>query len=233
VSGYVSGSSSYNFGSISVTPAGTAYNPFLVKYNPSTGAAIWVKSTYAGTTGTSYAYALALDSSDNIYLVGKLSNSSTVLALAAGISVSGVSNVQNGYLAKFNSSGVAQWIATVASSTANNELKYIRIDSNGNSYMAGSLNSEISYGSGVTATPAFAGANFQVVKFNSSGTPVWAKTTVTAPGISTLNGICLSGTDVLAVGRVPTTSSYDFGNGQTFTGQNATNTAILLQYGQE
>jgi hypothetical protein len=150
-------------------------------------AMVW--STYYG--GSDYEGYLpnmgsAIDASGNVYIAGTTSSSS-------GIGSGGYQNTfggynaplslygGDGYLVKFNSSGVRQW-ATYYGGT---EVDYgwsCAVDASGNVYLAGMTGSTVNiasggyqntYGGG--SVPAYqGGGDAYLVKFNSSGARQWA-----------------------------------------------------------
>lgn len=123
----------------------------LVKYD-SSGVEQWSKTW--GGTGTDTAFALALDDSGNIYVVGYTNST----GLTAG-------NYDQ-TLVKYNSSGVEQWSKTWGGTGADTATA-IALDSSNNIYVAGDTGS-----SGLTAGLA----DQTLVMYNSSGVEQWSKT---------------------------------------------------------
>lgn len=123
-------------------------NMLLVKLDPADGTPIWTR--VLGGSSSDYAYSVAVDSADGIYITGYSSSTGT----------SGNDLV----LAKYNSSGVFQWQKAL-NSTANDVGRAVATDSSNNVYVAGYTSS----------TPtSFNG--FLVAKYNSSGVIQWQRT---------------------------------------------------------
>jgi len=144
------------------TSGGTgSYDAFLVKFN-SSGVRQW--ATYYGGSENDKGISCALDASGNVYMIGSTSSTS-------GIATAGAheTTVNDGFLVKFNSSGVRQW-GTYFEGTGN----ACTTDASGNIYIVGLTNST----SGITTAGAHqtvmsgSGDAF-LVKFNSSGVKQW------------------------------------------------------------
>ena len=137
------------------------YDAFLVKFN-SSGVRQW--ATYYGGSENDKGISCALDASGNVYMIGTTSSIS-------GIATAGAheTTVNDGFLVKFNSSGVRQW-GTYFEGNGN----ACATDASGNIYIVGLTNS--------TSGIATAGAHQTVIsgsgdaflaKFNSSGVKQW------------------------------------------------------------
>lgn len=131
--------------------AGSSFSTFtgiqVAKYNTS-GTLQWQKSlTVADQSG---ANGIALDSSENVYVVGNTKASGTPFA---------------GIVAKYNSSGTIQWQRKITDSS---DVEYlgVAVDSSGDVYVAG-------YYAATTN-------NLQILKYNTSGTLQWQKSLLNA-----------------------------------------------------
>jgi len=122
------------------------YDMCLVKFD-SSGAYQWARTWDRNINDEDWAYAIALDSSNNIYLAGWSYN------------MAGDSDM---CLLKFNNYGDFQWNRTWDGVINDNDFAYdITLDSSENIYLAGST-----YNMG-------SGNDFCVVKFDSSGNYQW------------------------------------------------------------
>ena len=142
---------------------------FLIKYN-SSGTKEWTKQE--GSSGDDYAYGVAVDSSDNIYVTGYTDKK------LHGNNNSGRFDM---FLVKYNSSGARQWTKQLG--TSNNEYaSAIATDSSDNIYVTGMTwggldgSTKPSYCMGSGTVKAFNECtDIFLVKYNSSGTKQWVK----------------------------------------------------------
>lgn len=211
-------------------------NPIIVKYD-SDGNAIWARtatiSSGTAQSGTSFRD-LVIDVSGNIFVVGYQGRGATY-DYGNGIS-STPPNVSSGHamVIKYNSDGLAQWGRTVSSATSDSGFNGVTLDSWGNIYAAGYQqgNSPVNYGSGVSASATYLGANALVVKYDSTGTAKWAKTVFSGTSASAFNGIAVDNLDnIYAAGYQTGNGIFTYGVGVTATapyapGQNA----LLVKY---
>jgi hypothetical protein len=194
----------YTYGS-GVSVKGSSYDSryaVLVKYN-SSGEAQWAKTVSAassGLNGSSFD-SITVDTSGNIYVAGSQSGTST-FDYGNGVSVAGANSSvvyersSNAVLVKYNSSGEAQWAKTVSAASSVSSFNSITVDTLGNIYAAGYQNGSgtFNYGNGVNITGANSSDyNAVLVKYNSSGTPQWAKT---VPNLSYYSQFYSIATDV-------------------------------------
>ena len=143
---------------------------FLTKYN-SSGTKEWTKQE--GSSGDDFAYGVAVDSSDNIYVTGYTDKK------FHGNNNSGRFDI---FLVKYNSSGARQWTKQLG--TSNNEYaSAVATDSSDNIYVTGMTwggldgSTKPSYCMSNTNTvKAFKECTDTfLVKYNSSGTKQWVK----------------------------------------------------------
>jgi len=151
--------------------------------------ALWTQSVSTGDSSSKF-NAVAVDSSGNVYAAGYQEGNS-IYTYSPGIFAQGTASFKdyqstpyNVVLVKYDSSGTAQWAKTVSTATDDKygDDKYgyaifnaVAVDSSGNVYAAGYQrwgNIIYTYGPGVSAQSA----GCVVVKYNSSGTAQWAKT---------------------------------------------------------
>ncbi len=134
------------------------FDIFVLKLN-SSGTFQWVK-TYAGDH-VDYPYAIAVDSSSNVYITGYFVSSD--IDFGSGSLNSGAGSKL--FVLKLNSSGTFQWVNT--SSSPNSPGYDITVDSSSNVYITGSFDFTVDFGGG-DVTPA-GGNDIFVLKLNSSG----------------------------------------------------------------
>ena len=121
---------------------------FIIKYNNS-GTVQW--SRYFGISVADTAGSIAIDSSDNIYIVGTNELGAPTYTREAS-------------LAKFNSSGTLLWERELTSSGNNTQGVSVAVDSSDNPVICGNTNA---LGQG--------GFDIYIAKYNSSGTIQWQK----------------------------------------------------------
>jgi hypothetical protein len=164
---------------------------FIIKYN-SSGQAQW--ATAIGGTGSENATSVAVDSAGSVYVCGVVlssamfKNYSSVTGGAVVLTEYGQLPSNAGFLVKYNSSGVIQWVTKPCQST----ILGVKTDGSGNIYVVatyGSITHTIySFGSApgapggqigitaygtTTAVSAFGQDNL-IVKYNTNGVVQWA-----------------------------------------------------------
>lgn len=120
-------------------------NLLIAKYN-SSGTIQWQRNLAAAGVSDE-GYGIALDSSSNVYVVGKTNSSGSGDAL----------------IAKYDSSGVIQWQRTLGGG-GSEILRRVAVDSSGNSYVIGTT---FSSGAG--------GSDFLIAKYDTSGVIQWQR----------------------------------------------------------
>jgi len=138
-----------------------SFDAYLVKFN-SSGVRQW--ATYYGGSGNDFGFSCATDASGNVFMIGITSSTSGIATAGAHETA-----VNNGFLVKFNSSGVRQWGTYFGGNG-----KHCTTDASGNIYMTGATFSS----SGIATAGAHQTANAGytdafLVKFNSSGVRQW------------------------------------------------------------
>jgi hypothetical protein len=138
----------------------------ICKFNTS-GELQWAKK--AGGTWIDYAYSIACDSQNNIYVTGSISGTSVFN------STSLISNGSNDYfLAKYDTSGNLLWALNNGGVTAIGDEGYaVSVDNNDNIYICGKF-SDTAYFTTDTLISQGNGDIF-IAKYNSSGDMEWIK----------------------------------------------------------
>lgn len=225
--GDIIGLGTFGFGN-GVTAAGTSSSDsiLLVKYN-STGQAQWARTFTSGTNG-GYFDGVAVDSTGNVYAVGETFSSETY-AFGNSVTAKGA-GAGNVLLVKYDPSGLAQWARTLVAGAAG-QYTGVAVDSTGNILVAGDIVGSADFGNSVTATGSGVMENMILVKYDSSGTAVWARTQSLSTGRAVFNGVAVdSAGDAFAVGTTPYTDTYGFGNGVTATGTSNHKNSVLVKY---
>jgi type IX secretion system substrate protein len=143
---------------------------FLVKYD-SCGNFVWAKE--AGGDFDAHGTCITIDATGNIYIGGYFNCDTLHLGAVNLLNVGGS---YNAFVAKYNSSGVAQW-AQGGSGDAQNYVRAIVVDASSNVYITGSYASDAITFSGnsiVNATGSGTNDVF-IAKFDNTGTFQWLK----------------------------------------------------------
>lgn len=152
---------------------GGSTDAFVVKFN-SSGVRQW--GTFFGGAGNDFATGCAVDTEGNLYLSG-YSNSAAGIATPGSHQPAqgGVGN--DGFLAKFNSSGALQW-STYYGGVEVDFAYACRTDTEGNVYLAGVTQSTAGIATSGSHQPAKGGTNLDadafLVKFSGTGVRQWA-----------------------------------------------------------
>jgi uncharacterized repeat protein (TIGR02543 family) len=223
------GTGSFKYGpGVSVAGTSSGSNVVLVKYN-SSGKALWAKSVTSGTS-SSYFYSVAVDSSGNIYAAGYQYGTGS-FKYGPGVSVAGTSSGSNVVLVKYNSSGTALWAKSVTAGTSPSEFNSVAVDSSGNVYAAGYKynTGSLTYGEGVSVAGSYPSSNVVLVKYDSSGTALWAKSVTAGDSYSLFNSVAVdSSGNVYAAGWQYGTGSFTYGAGVSVAGSYADGSNVVL-----
>ena len=141
----------------------------LVKFNGS-GVRQW--GTYYGGVLIEFVYNVHIDASQNIFITGYTSSSTAIATVGAHQTI--LSGNEDGYIAKFNSTGVRQW-GTYYGGTGNDLMIGAKTDGSGNVYVGGVTSSTASIATAGTQQTTYGGGNTDglLVKMNTSGVRQW------------------------------------------------------------
>jgi hypothetical protein len=230
--GYITGTSTYNFGN-SVTAAGTftnGINMVLVKYN-SSGVAQWTQTATVGSDYSNF-FSVSVASDGSVYAAGDIYGTGT-FNFGNSVTAGGTYTGYNPVVVKYNSSGVAQWAQTVTAGSNESEFYSVSVASDGSVYAAGYITGTGTYnfGNSVTATGAYSDKNIVLVSYDSSGVAQWAPTMIVGSGRSVFNGVSVaSDGSVYAAGYITGTGTYNLGNSVTATGAYSYENIVLVKY---
>ncbi|MBI3502478.1 MAG: SBBP repeat-containing protein [Bacteroidetes bacterium] len=154
------------FGNYSLTNSGSA-DIYIVKYN-SSGNVLWAKS--AGGVNSDVGFSVSADGSGNVFVTGFF-NSPTITFGSTTLTSSSGSNI---FIAKYDVSGNVLW-AKCSSGNATGQGISISADNSGNAYISGYFGYNMSINFGSYTIPTAGGQDIFLVKYNSSGNVVWAK----------------------------------------------------------
>jgi hypothetical protein len=162
VSGYFD-SDSITIGTTTLINVGN-YDLFIVKYS-SSGNVLWART--AGSTQSDQVLSAATDANGNLYITGSYDASITIGAIS--LNNSGGSDI---YVAKYDPSGNVLW-ANRAGGWGGDVGIGISTDDSMNVYVTGFYSSSILFGS--TTLSNAGSADVFMVKYNASGSVIWAK----------------------------------------------------------
>jgi hypothetical protein len=172
---------------------------FVTKYN-SSGIKQWTRQL--GVSGKyTFAYGIAIDSSNNIYLTG---------STFGGLDGNTLTGTNDLFVTKYNSSGVKQWTQQMGVSGKETYALSLKIDSSNNFYVTGYTTGSLD---GNTLTGAM---DLFVTKYNSSGVKQWTQELGVIGQYTYANGIAIDTTNNVYVSGY-TTGGLD---GNTLSGTN-------------
>lgn len=172
---YVAGwflSTTITFGTTTLTAAGNA-DIFLVKYD-SAGNVLWAQST--GGVYAERINSITTDAFGNLYITGSFASPSITLGSTVLVNAGSVGIPRNDvFIAKYNPAGSVLW-AKRAGGTDFDESNSIKTDLSGNVYITGSFRSpSITFASTTLINSGGAYSNAFIVKYDSLGNAIWAK----------------------------------------------------------
>jgi hypothetical protein len=143
---------------------------YIFKYT-NTGQLQW-GALIGGSVNHDRSLSVAIDSQENTYVVGYTETSG--FTIPGYGSIGKTTNNRDGFVVKYNASGVATWAQLYAATTINTAYG-VAVDQQNNVYVVGSTAAS---GFTISGLPSFSKNETSedgfVVKYNSSGTPVWA-----------------------------------------------------------
>lgn len=226
--GFQNNSSTFTYtAGITATGNCAGNNLAVVKYN-SSGIGAWAR-TVSGCGSAAQANAVATDSSGNVYVAGF--QVGTAVYSYAGQNAAGTSTFNNIVIVKYSSAGVTQWARSLAGGTNNAQYNALAVDTSGNVYAAGYQMGTGTYTYGMQpAAGTASGTNAVLVKYDSTGTVLWATTVSAGAAASQFLGLTTdSSGNIFAVGFQTGTGTYTYG-GQSITGGSSATNITLVKY---
>jgi len=198
--------------------------------------ALWARSVNATVNERSSFNATAVDSSGNVYAAG-YQRGNGIFTYGEGKTAQGTSDNTNVVLVKYASNGVAQWAKTVSSEkNAGSCFTAVAVDKNGYVYAAGYQNGSgtFTYSTGVFAQGNSSGEGVVLVKYDSNGTALWAKTISAGNDNSHFNAVAVdSSGNVYAAGYQYGSGTYTYSTGVSAQAQgdvSIRNNVVLVKY---
>jgi len=206
---------------------GAIDNVVLVKYY-NNGTALWARTASGYNPQYSSCFnALAIDSTGSVYAAGRQSGN---VSFGSGVSLS--DSVSGAILVKYNTNGDAQWAQR--SSTGGGEFKAVAVDSSNNVYAAGNIGTAtVTFGANKTAQ-GNSSVSVLLVKFNSSGTALWARSVFSANNKdSAFLGVAANSSGVYAVGYQSGTGNFSYSTldpATVVSGSSSSTNAVLVKF---
>jgi hypothetical protein len=223
----------YNFGGATASTLSAAVNVWVVvKYDKVTGTALWARTPTTGTAGSGVS-GLACDPSGNVIAVGALS-ANTALNFG-GPSATGAVSGDNALIVKYAPGGTPSWAKAPVTAPGDSLFRAVATDASGNIYAVGQVfhNGTINFGGASvnTANASSLVANLLLVKFDPTGTALWARSIVSGSGTSYLSSITVDPSGrLLVAGEIDGTLPYNLGNGVFVQGTSTGSNALLAAY---
>jgi hypothetical protein len=262
--GYIHGGGTYDFGdgvraesSVYADLGGQPVRALvLVKYT-SSGSAQWAR-TVGGDGNPTFFHAVAVDVMGNVYAAGRVTTiryprtgEYCTYDYGNGVIVSAKSEVLGdaAVLVKYSSTGETQWARTLYEGSSNGSIFYsVTVDGEGGIYAAGAIASnpphlrkyptmrfcDYYFGNNVGVTVDRNIENLLLVKYDSEGRALWARTVSTGTDDSRFSSVAvdLKG-NLYAAGYIKRRGTYNFGNGVTVATSepsSAHNDFLLVKY---
>ncbi|TAK59381.1 MAG: T9SS type A sorting domain-containing protein, partial [Bacteroidetes bacterium] len=188
-------------------PAGIIYpDLFFAKLNPNREA-FWAKSI--GHLAADVPFGIGIDNNLNTYIAGSFESDtiwfdSTNLFVSAGF--------RDCFLAKYDPNGSWVW-AKQAGGEFSDEFISLSVDGAGNCYTAGYYESaSISFGSETFTNSSSPESKIFLVKYDTDGNLLWAKTDGTTQGVERVYEIAVNGTGTMYAAGSFTSKSMMFDN---------------------
>ena len=215
----VDGTESFGNG-VSYSHTGNQYFPSIVEYNAS-GVA---QAANVITTGTGFLQAfqsVAVSPAGDVCAVGYINGSNS-------------SGTGRSFIVQFSSSLSAPlWTKLLDTPSTNNQLLGVSVDTLGQIYAVGgySGSTEIDFGNSVKATGSSTGVNPMLIKLDSSGNTIWARTLTSGQGSDQFTGVALDSIGQPYVSGVTNgTGIHGFGNGIILNEPFSGNNPVVVKY---
>lgn len=156
-----------------------------VKYS-SSGTPLWMR--WIDSTGNNQGTDLAVDSSGNVFLSGSMQQAYDMYIYDASgsvaITLTTTSDAWSGFVVKYDTDGTPQWGRMFIGLSV--FARAITTDSSGNIYILGFFNNtDVTFYGGTSSItlPYYSTDNGFLVKYDTTGEPIWARGTDGADGI--------------------------------------------------
>jgi hypothetical protein len=199
-----SASGTANFGCATLTPGSTIAG-VLAKYDAS-GACQWV----VGITTSFYdawVYGIAIDAQDRIYITGSCQGTTD---FGNGISLPGSGSSDDWFTARYDVNGNCVWAKRITNNSGSSEGRGIALDRDGGVYVTGFAGGSSFTFDPVTVNTGGFARQAVIVKYDSTGTAQWARSTIGTGGGKSARAISVANDRIFITGQMNfNNASYD------------------------
>ena len=229
--GVIYGSGEYDFGDGVTVSGGCDYpNSVIVKYS-SEGTALWARSTVIALSASSF-NSVTVGSDGSVYAVGVI-NGQDNFNFGNECSVSGKFDGVNAVIVKYDNTGNALWARCATTAPSISLFYSVTAGNDGSVYAAGLISSgTYIFYDNASVDGVYSSDNPLLVKFNSDGTALWARSTESASTSSFFRAIT-TGPDgaVYTAGIINSDKAVNFGNGVEVAGAySGGDNAVIVAY---
>jgi hypothetical protein len=176
-------------------------------------ASSWVYALLSESNGESVCRSIAIDSKDNIYIVGSIIGTNSYFF--AGNEITGLfPNGDNFFIAKIGPDGRIAWIKTSQSDTCLSSYTAVAVDSNDQILVIGYYYGYTDFN--ISDSIALPGENHKqaiFAKYDENGEMIWAQTVADNSYTMNFNDIAIDdGGNIYIVGQIRGSGPYSFGN---------------------
>jgi len=198
--GSVSGTADFGCGTLS---PGNTVAGFVAKVDAS-GVCQWVR----GITTSFYdawVYGIAIDPQDRVYITGSCQGTTT---FGNGISLPGSGSTDDWFTARYDTSGTCIWAKRITNTSSTSEGHDIAVDSQGFVYATGFAGGSSYVFDPITVNTGGFTRQAVIVKYDSTGTALWAKSTTGTGTVKSARGIAVAGDRLFITGQIGYTPSF-------------------------
>ena len=203
---------------------------FITKCDPS-GHVVWARSAI-GQNGAN-AYSIATDINNNIYITGQGDSINFGNGVNAYPATNGIQS--DFFLAKYDSSGRAQWARHSTNGGTSATGNYVTCDNKGHVCITGQYASDsIEIGSFTLYNSHVGYQTFFVAQYDTSGTPLWARTVSGPATFSTGYGLAVDADGAVYVtGAFAQTDTITFDSTTIFAQKDTADPAFIVTYSSD
>lgn len=198
--GSVSGTADFGCGTLS---PGNTIAGFVAKVDAN-GVCQWVRGI---TTGfyEAWVYGITIDAQDRIYITGSCQGNAD---FGNGIIVSGSGSTDDWFTARYDVDGTCIWAKRIANSTSSSEGRGIALDEQGDIYVTGFAGGSGYIFDPITVNTGGFARQAVIVKYDSTGNALWAKSTTGTGTPKSARGIAVADDRLFITGQIGYTQAF-------------------------